>query len=155
MGIIGTLSMAHMVYSAHWLKKPQDAAGSRTRGRLPKWHRHRQVQAVASPNREPLDSWAPKVPSLDSDCNSDSESESNPGRSDFDGRTKKSESYSNIESLVSVKQSTKDLRQLVSCWWPLNICHEMQQKVHQIVEHSADITVLWPSGSNSHRIGRL
>jgi len=151
MGIIGTLSLAHKVYSAHLLRETQDAdaAGSRTRGRLPKWHRHRQqFHAVASPNRESLDSWAQirKVPaSRDLYSDSDSESESNPGSGDFDAsRTKKSSGTNNPESL--------DLHQLVSCWWPLNICHEMRTKLHQIVEHSADMKVVWPSGSNG-RIG--
>ncbi|KAI8033871.1 hypothetical protein M5D96_013367 [Drosophila gunungcola] len=157
MGIIGTLSMAHKVYSALWLGEPKYTPGSRIRGRLPKWHRHRQVHAkVASPNRQPLDFWAPKDPALDSDCNSDSECECiAPNSGNFDGRIKRSGRCTNVESLASVKQSTKDLLQLVNCWWPLNICHEMRQRLHKIVKHSAEIKVLWPSRTNSSRISSL
>ncbi|XP_016999551.1 uncharacterized protein [Drosophila takahashii] len=151
MGIIGTLSMAHKVYSAHWLRETQDTqdgpdAGSRTRGRLPKWHRHRHQQqqvhvVVASPNRQSLES---SHSTFTSHSESESESDSSNPSGDFI-RTKRSRSCQSFQSFNG--SPSKDLRQLVSCWWPLNICHEMRQKLHQIVEHSAEISVVWPSGS--------
>ncbi|XP_017055914.1 uncharacterized protein LOC108097887 [Drosophila ficusphila] len=168
MGIIGTLNMAHKVCSAHWQWESQDNPGARTRSRLPKWHRHRQMLAVASPNRETLDSRCPKVPVsvpnssvnvLDSDCDCDSYSDNegndcnHPARGHFDDRTRKSASFSHVESLVSAANQSKDFGHLVSCWWPLNICHGMRQKLHQIVEHKSDMAVLWPSGSRDRVLG--